>query len=432
MRAMIMVVATWLALANVASADVGRLAGVWRGAATLNGDATPVLLEVEECAEGHCAHLSMPELGYARLPLGPMSESEDGAVRAGNLTMRADGDRLAGSLAGHGPVFIDAMGHGGAEAQIALARGRAPRSEFIEDSVSFSNGEVTLAGTLVRPRARGSHPAIVAVLGSGPAVRWYSLGRAREWARLGYAVLIYDKRGSGASTGDWLASSLDDLADDAIAGVRYLQARRDILADRIGVWAHSQGGWVAPHAIARGAPVAFLAVVAGGGITPLDIEEHDYGQTLNHLNVVGEERARADAVVDGYFAYLRGDIELAHLRETLAASREAPWYRPLGIFRVIPDESARDMWRWVPTYDPRVDIATLRIPTLVALPGDDRPSLLGATVDSWSSTLRAEGSSILVGPGADHHVRIGSGGWRRVSPVYGAALEAFLREQAER
>ena len=106
-------------------------------------------------------------------------------------------------------------------------------------------------------RRAGPLPAVIAVLGSGPAPRCYSLSRAREWARLGYAVLIYDKRGSGASGGDWQTSSLDDLADDVVAADRFLRGRRDIRADRIGLWAHSQGGWIAPRAIARGADVAF-------------------------------------------------------------------------------------------------------------------------------------------------------------------------------
>ena len=41
---------------------------------------------------------------------------------------------------------------------------------------------------------------------------------------VGVAALIYDKRGSGASSGDWRSASLEDLADDALAGLRALQA----------------------------------------------------------------------------------------------------------------------------------------------------------------------------------------------------------------
>jgi hypothetical protein len=42
---------------------------------------------------------------------------------------------------------------------------------------------------------------------------------ADQFARSGIAALVYDKRGSGVSTGDWKASSYDDLANDVLAGI---------------------------------------------------------------------------------------------------------------------------------------------------------------------------------------------------------------------
>ena len=419
---------SWLLLAGAGAPEVNGLTGVWRGTATLNGDATPILLEFAPCAEGTCGSMSLPELGYAQLPLGPVTRNETGAISAANLTLSAEGERFSGALSAHGRVQIDALGHGGGDAQVRLERTSALRREFREQEVRFQNGDLTLAGTVVFPRGRGPHPAIVAVLGSGPAPRWHSLARAREWARLGYAALVYDKRGTGASAGDWLASSLDDLADDAGAGVRYLQSRRDIEANRVGIWAHSQGGWVGLRAITRGAPAAFLIAAAGGGVRPIEIERHDYAQTLNHLGVEGAERMRADELIDRYFAYLRGDIDHTAIRAALERNREAPWYRPLGLSRVVPTEDTRENWRWVSTYNPAEDIAALRVPVFVALAGDDRPPLLPIAVSAWSRALAAETRSVIaVFPGADHHMRVENGQrWRRVSPQYQAQLEHFL------
>jgi|CXWL01.1.fsa_nt_gi dienelactone hydrolase len=424
----------WTLLAGSSAADVDRLAGGWRGEATLAGDATPIVVELAACTEGLCGRLSMPELGYARLPLGVVTE-EAGEMHAGPLTLTAEGQLHVGTLAGHGGgIFIDAMAHGDGEAQVTLARGAAPRNEFAEEEVTFHNGEVSLAGTLVRPRGRGRHPAILAVLGSGDAVRWYSLARAREWARLGYAVLVYDKRGSGASTGDWTSASLDDLADDAIAGVRYLQSHADIRADRVGMWTHSQGGWVAPRAIARGAGVAFLVAVSGGGATPLQVEHFGYDGALNRMEVEGAERERANALVERYFSYLGGDIDLAALRTALDDARPASWYRGLGISRVLPSEDDRVHWQWVARYDPADDIAALRIPTFVALAGGDDSTPFADTTVAWTRALgRAPQSRaiIRVYPGADHHMRIGASGWRRVSASYAADIERFLIQNRE-
>ena len=57
-----------------------------------------------------------------------------------------------------------------------------------------------LRGTLSLPRwSRRPVPGIVLVHGSGPLTREHLRGDARRLARLGFAVLAYDKRGVGHS-----------------------------------------------------------------------------------------------------------------------------------------------------------------------------------------------------------------------------------------
>jgi alpha-beta hydrolase superfamily lysophospholipase len=393
------------------------------------------LIGASRCEAKVCAQLSLPELDAEGLRLGPLAQDAQGGMSAGPLGLTRRDQRLIGDLAGAGgDVFIGAMGHGRGPAQVELTRGAAPVLDTREEEVAFRNGDVALAGTLVKPlHARGRLPAIVAVLGSGPAPRWYSLSRARAWARLGYAVLVYDKRGSGASGGDWTQSSLDDLADDAVAGIRFLRTRSDIQADRIGMWAHSQGGWVTPRAMARGADAAFLVVVAGGGATPLQVEHYGYASRLAHMGVPDAELPRANATIDRYFSYLAGDIDLAVLRASYDEVRSTPWFEGLGLARVTPSEAVRGQWRWVPNYDPADDIAALQAPVLVVLAGSDEASPLRDSVRGWTNALARSGaadSRIVVFPSADHHMGIASGaGWRRVSAAYEAELAQFLTRQ---
>jgi hypothetical protein len=110
-------------------------------------------------------------------------------------------------------------------------RGDAPprRARRVEteqrENVQFSSGEVRLAGTLISPNTRGPHPAIILVHASGAEDREYLLPFARFLIRRGIAVLGYDKRGVGGSTGDWRTASFDDLASDAVAAFEYLKRR---------------------------------------------------------------------------------------------------------------------------------------------------------------------------------------------------------------
>ena len=90
---------------------------------------------------------------------------------------------------------------------------QAKKAHFYrEEFVSFRNGPVTLSGTLLLPESRGPHPAIVLAHGSGAQDRNGYLANIRfmadHLARHGIAVLTFDKRGSGRSTGDWASARL--------------------------------------------------------------------------------------------------------------------------------------------------------------------------------------------------------------------------------
>ena len=140
---------------------------------------------------------------------------------------------------------------------------------YREEKVTFRSGGVSMAGTLLIPSTPGPYPAMVLLHGSGPQDRngYASLIRltADHFARHGIATLIYDKRGVGASSGNWAQASFDDLAEDALAGLKYLQSRGDIRPKQIGLWGSSQAGWVMAKATSLSNEIAFLISVSAGG-----------------------------------------------------------------------------------------------------------------------------------------------------------------------
>ena len=126
----------------------------------------------------------------------------------------------------------------------------------IED-VTFANGAVTLAGTLTTPQGKGPFRALVMVTGSGVQNRDEELFGFKIFAtiadhltRNGVAVLRYDDRGIGGSTGNTGASTTADFAGDALAGLALLAGRPEIDRTRIGIWGHSEGATVAALAAA--------------------------------------------------------------------------------------------------------------------------------------------------------------------------------------
>lgn len=428
-----LIIALAAALAGTPIRAAEDVKGFWRGTAVLGSDSTPIAVEVASCPESICVWFSLPEIGYQMLK-PTKATFADGSLNASPLRARLQDGELVGELSGvGGGLFIDALGHGG-KAVFRLTRAKAPdHRDLVITPVRFRNGDVEIAGSFVKPRGRGPFPTIVSVHGSGPSTRWLGMDRAMRFAEIGFATLVFDKRGLGESGGDWTATSLDDLALDAVAAVKFVAARPDVDPRRIGFWGHSQGGWVIPRAARLGAPVSFAIVGSGGGLPPRTIEQFDYSRTLGYVGATEEQRAEAQKLIDGYFDYLDGRTDFTSTKALIDARQGEGWARALGLARVLPVEAARDKWSWVARYDPKDDIAALRIPMLVILGTEDRPALTDDMVAAWSGVPAAQGASmrIVVYPGADHHLRIPrDGGWARTSADYWNVQTDWLRRVA--
>lgn len=166
----------------------------------------------------------------------------------------------------------------------------------------LKSGDVTLAATLKFPTTgRAPFPAIVLAHGSGRITRDDMRFLVDRFLALGLAVLSYDKRGVGASTGEYVnvgtARSIevfDYLADDALAGVAALKSRKDIDARRIGLGGMSQAGWIIPLAASKSSDVAFLVILSGPAVT--------VGEEMEYSRLAGADpgsiQGLSDAEID--------------------------------------------------------------------------------------------------------------------------------------
>ena len=77
------------------------------------------------------------------------------------------------------------------------------------------------------------------------------------------------------------------LADDALAAVRTLRARPGVDPSHVGLWALSEGAFVAPIAAGRSSEVAFVITVGAVGVTPAAQTAWEYGEYLGQAGVTG-------------------------------------------------------------------------------------------------------------------------------------------------
>ncbi|HEX4965208.1 MAG TPA: alpha/beta fold hydrolase [Thermoanaerobaculia bacterium] len=211
----------------------------------------------------------------------------------------------------------------GREAVAKPVRLQEPKPPFpyTAEEVSYTNGDVKLAATLTLPPGPGPFPAVVMITGSGAQDRDESLlGHkpflvlADHLSRHGIAVLRADDRGIGGSTGSVPDSTTADFAQDALAGVRFLQAHPKIAKDRIGLLGHSEGGVVGPLAASQSSDVAFVVMLAGTGVPGAEV-----------LLLQSERIARAEGVPE------------ETIQKQLAATRKV-----IGVLRTESDPAARD------------------------------------------------------------------------------------------
>jgi uncharacterized protein len=269
----------------------------------------------------------------------------------------------------------------------------ASRLPLVTERTTLSSGGVRLAARLVRPPGRGPFPAVVIVPGSVPAhVDTYDLW-ALFFASRGFAVLSYDKRGVGGSTGRYVRAATDAnlraLAGDALAGVDWLRRRRDVDATRIGLSGGSQAGWTIAIAASRSAHVRFAALQSGPAMS------------------VGRQLAYDALTKDGLLA-----PDEAQIRSTLAD---------------VPDSG----------YDPRPDLAALRIPVLWQQGTADKrmytPETL-ANLDAIEST-GAHAFTVRVYPGGAHSLRLTANGTiaqERTSPGFAPGVFQDLADWLHR
>ena len=266
----------------------------------------------------------------------------------------------------------------------APLRPQEPKSaiSYDEEEVKYSNltADVTLAGTLTLPRSGKPSPAVLLIAGSGRIDRDETvfghkpfLVLADHLTKQGIAVLRVDKRGVGQSTGNYDVSTTEDFAADVLAGVEYLKTRKEVDAELIGLIGHSEGGLIAPMVAVKSKDVAFIVLMAGGGVNG---EATLYEQETLISRAMGVTEEQISHQLDFQKQVLsviinESDLEKAEklLREIVAKQlANLPKEEQQSCADVIEAQIKRINSRWFRyflTYDPITSLKHLKIPVLV-------------------------------------------------------------------
>lgn len=266
--------------------DTSKVVGDWAGALDVGAVKLRLVVHITRGDDGALrATMDSIDQSASGIPIdivtfdGKTLRLELTSLRAGfDGTLDESSNRLTGSWRQSGVTLPLQLDRAEDASSLIPKRPQEPKPPLPYDSrdVSFANGDVTLAGTLTLPRSPGPHAAAVLISGSGAqnrdeAVMGHKpfLVLADHLTREGIAVLRFDDRGVGESTGSFETATTADFASDAEAGVTFLKSLPEIDATHIGLIGHSEGGIVAPMVAARSSDVTFVVLLAGVGV-PID------------------------------------------------------------------------------------------------------------------------------------------------------------------
>ena len=269
---------------------------------------------------------------------------------------------------------------------------------YREVPVSFANGEISLAGTLYLPRQVGAYPAVIFLHGSGRETRHEGRYHAKLFARHGFAALIYDKRGAGASSGNTYDATYHDYARDAVAAIHLLESHPEVVPDRIGVLGQSEGGWVAPLVAGTYRPSLSFVIVTSA--THLTLAEHTLYETGAILRDAGfpEEVVRsATGLQARVLDYRRsGDGREALLADLEVAAAEE-WFEFAGLPETLRPFEEYAWWRGNMDLDPVPEWSKVHCPVLAISGGRDLNSDAAESQAGISAALAAGGNDDFTG-----------------------------------
>ncbi|PZR58906.1 MAG: hypothetical protein DLM50_02395 [Candidatus Meridianibacter frigidus] len=387
-----------------AAAPATDISGLWAGTLIRSGQALSVRIAFSREQSGrYTGSFGSDAQAIMDYPLDSVRiAGRRVAFVAGDGDLRFSGEVRDGTIAG---TFDGDEGKGGFVLHPTAVRALP----YNVEDVAFANGGATLKGTLCVPSSRGRHPAVVLLHGSGPESRW-GTNRfiADRLARRRITALIYDKRGSGASTGNWRTVGYEALADDAIAGMTVLAKRTGIDANEIGLWGHSQGGFIAPLIAKRSGHVAFIVAADSNASTN---REQDLLRVTNEIRDNGWTVQEGTDALALYMHFLdvasAGGQGYDQLEQDLQRNKDKPWAAWIG----VPPMNSW-LYKWYPrvaNYDSRVYWKAIRVPVLLVYGQHDELSDISGSIATIDALVRGGGGpavrSIIL-PHAPHTLHI--------------------------
>lgn len=266
-----------------------------------------------------------------------------------------------------------------------------PFPYYVESvQIKNSSANLTLSGTLTKPKKKGNYPLVILISGSGPQNRDEELMGHKPFlvisdylTRNGCAVFRYDDRGVGESTGDFSKASSMDFSEDVNCIVDFFSKRKDFKKSKIGLIGHSEGGLIAPIVASKNKEVDFIVLLAGPGVSGAEILKLQSKLVAKSENSNWVDDGTNDKLIDGLVSIFnknedlnKTQAETRYFLNNLYKDSLKSIEKNTGLsFDDFIEATTQEMCSpWMRTFimtDPEVYLKTLKIPILALNGGKD-------------------------------------------------------------
>ena len=386
---------------------MSQIEGYWKGEMNLGVQKLETAFDIKADGSGYTATFDVPAQGAFDIPVDETT-FQDGhlELKMNALNATYSGvlkeSTIEGEFTQHGMTFtLNLAKAEKKEQQKARPQDPQPPFNYHIEEVSVVNEKEgnTLVGTLTIPEGEGPFPAMVLVSGSGQQDRDEELMNHRPFwviadycALHGIAVLRYDDRGLGGSTGEVENATSMDFSYDAEAAFDYLLSRKEINATKVGILGHSEGGIINFMVAARRPEVAFLVSLAGPSVNGIEVLKAQ-GEALYRAQGLPEEAITMTSAVNNQ---LYGIIEKSESREE-ADSLLRQLVRGWGYNEELTEQTVGQMaspWMYYfMKYDPTEAIVKTSCPALLLNGSKDLQVIASQNLPGYEKIIAEHGKT---------------------------------------
>jgi pimeloyl-ACP methyl ester carboxylesterase len=306
----------------------------------------------------------------------------------------------------------------------------------------FESGQFNVVGELRIPKAEGKFPLVIMVHGSGPARRTSSFTVKKRILRAGYATMMWDKPGSGQSTGEFSQGRLRaERAKILLDAIEHAKNHPRIDSGRIGVWGISQAGIVIPMALPKTDDISFMIMVGCPGENGIQQGAYLIRRQLQFAEISEGESIQAENhFIQIYYAKTFEEY-IQHAKPLY----DNPVQREVGFVSALWDET-----NWKPHtpdeegfFDPMPVIEKVTFPVLAFFGEKDTQVDPIQGVVAYKKALTKAGNKnfrVELIPNADHSIILSKTGsmkerrdrraqeWQNYAPEYLEIMENWLKK----